>query len=88
MCLTQRWDGRFASALSVLGTENENQVRAIGVTVLPDGLFGKVLQLIFTQPEAEIKLCIGNEQGETRILAASVGSSMSRSGPPICLCKI
>lgn len=46
---------RFASCLSVLGTENEHQVRAQGVSVLPGGIFGKVLQLIFTPRAAQVK---------------------------------
>ena len=67
---------RFASALSLLGTENDNQVRAIGVTVLPDGLFGKVLQVIFTPPEAKIKLAVGGDGDGMRISAACVGANM------------
>jgi hypothetical protein len=68
---------RFASALSILGTQNEKQVRAMGITVLPDGLFGKVLQVIFTPPEAVIKLCIVTNSGQDmRITAALVGENL------------
>jgi hypothetical protein len=67
---------RFASALSVLGTQNEKLVRAMGVTVLPDGLFGKVLQIIFTPPEAAIKLCIIDSNEDMRVSAALVGENL------------
>jgi hypothetical protein len=72
---------RFASALSVLGTENDNQVRAIGITVLPDGLFGKVLQIIFTPPDAPIRLCVEMNGEDMRISGVTVGTSMVSFSP-------
>lgn len=39
---------RYGVALSLLGTENKNQVRALGTTMLPRGNAGKIIQILFT----------------------------------------
>jgi len=45
-----------AVALSLLGTENEKKVKALGVTMLPHTPFGKLLQLIFTPREKKMTM--------------------------------
>ncbi len=72
---------RFASVLSILGTQNPKQVRAMGVTLLPDGLFGKVVQLIFTPPEAAIKLCISDCDHGMLISAVLIGTNVMSFRP-------
>ena len=46
---------RYAVALSIRGVnENSSTEFAGGVSLLPSGLFGKVLQMVFTTPSAEL----------------------------------
>jgi hypothetical protein len=70
---------RFGVALSFLGTENERAVRALGVTLLPAGLFSKVLQLIFTPPDQPLRICCSMDR--TQIYAAKVGPSKVSFAP-------
>ena len=70
---------RFGVALSFLGTENEMAVRALGVTLLPAGLFSKVLQLIFTPPDQPLRICCSMDR--TQIYAAKVGPSKVSFAP-------
>jgi HrpA-like RNA helicase len=82
MCeLDEREPHRFAVALSLLGTESDTRVRATGVTLLPAGLFGKLLQLIFATSDASVRVQVHPASRE--IHAVSLGVSMIAFKPHV-----
>jgi hypothetical protein len=72
---------RFAVALSLLGTEDDMKVRALGVTVLPVGPFSKVLQIVFTPPAQPISLLCNEDK--TAFYSIQVGTSMIAFEPSV-----
>ena len=65
---------RFGVALSLLGTENDMKVRALGITILPQGPFSKVLQIVFTPPAQPISLLCNQEL--SAFYSIQIGTSM------------
>jgi hypothetical protein len=72
---------RFGVALSLLGTEDDMRVRALGITVLPMGPFSKVLQMIFTPPAQPIALLCNEER--TAFHSIRIGTSMVAFEPSV-----
>eukprot|EP00288_Rhodomonas_lens_P012598 CAMPEP_0177711432 /NCGR_PEP_ID=MMETSP0484_2-20121128/11858_1 /TAXON_ID=354590 /ORGANISM="Rhodomonas lens, Strain RHODO" /LENGTH=305 /DNA_ID=CAMNT_0019223165 /DNA_START=60 /DNA_END=974 /DNA_ORIENTATION=- len=55
---------RSAVALSLLGTQVDELVRIVGVTLLPEGLFGKITQLVFCPRDLKLRVCANESISE------------------------
>jgi len=72
---------RFGVALSLMGTEDDMKVRALGITVLPEGPFSKVLQIVFTPPAQPISLLCNEDN--TAFYSIQIGTSMVAFEPSV-----
>ena len=72
---------RFGVALSLLGTEDDMRVRALGVTILPTGPFSKVLQMIFTPPAQPLSLLCNEDN--SAFYSIQIGTSMIAFEPSV-----
>ena len=72
---------RFGVALSLLGTEDDMRVRALGVTILPTGPFSKVLQMIFTPPAQPLSLLCNEDH--SAFYSIQIGTSMIAFEPSV-----